>query len=75
MSIVAIGYSLANLLGGLVSRLMAVVEEAGSLDIYTGGFATIGICTLAIGMIIIAAKNYRRVFDFRRMIARTTMTF
>jgi dipeptide/tripeptide permease len=42
MGMVTLGYALANLASGFLSQLMAVSEEAISLDIYARGFSVIG---------------------------------
>lgn len=75
MSIVAVGFSMANLLGGWVSRLMAVVEEADSINVYMDGFGSIGIFTLCVGLVLVAVQNHKRLFDFRGLLARSAMTF
>lgn len=75
MSIVAIGYSMANLMAGWVSRFMAVVDGSDSIDIYSRGFGTIGIFALFLGLILMSVKNHRKIFDFRRLVARNAMIF
>lgn len=51
MGIVTMGYSLANLFSGLISQMMAIVEEETSFDVYSGGFRMIGVFALLVGII------------------------
>ena len=47
MGMVTLGFSLANAFSGFLSQLMAVSEEAGSLDVYIRGFFVVGLIALA----------------------------
>lgn len=73
MSIVAVGFSMANLLGGWVSKLMAVVDGVDSFSIYSSGFGFIGLFTAFIGIILMSIKNHRRLLDVRGLLARSAM--
>lgn len=58
MSVVSIGFSLANFLAGFLSRSMAITEDATgqSLSIYGAGFTTIaillGFAAIALGLVL-----------------------
>lgn len=59
MGTVSLGYSLANLLSGFLSQLMAVTETDLSLEVYTGGFGGIGAgaCVLALTLFLISKRR------------------
>ncbi len=61
MGMVTLGYSLANLLSGLISQLMAVTDEATSLEVYAGGFNMIGLMALSLAFILFKINQRQRV--------------
>lgn len=56
MGIVTFGFSMANLLSGLLSQMMAITETADSLTIYMKGFSLIALVSLAIFMLFTPKK-------------------
>lgn len=60
MGMVTLGFSLANVSSGLLSQLMAVSEETGSLDVYIRGFFVIGLISLAPIIFLFRMKQGRR---------------
>lgn len=58
MGMVTFGFSLANLLSGALSQMMAITEGMPSLAVYAGGFQLLGLAALAL-MCGILFFNYR----------------
>jgi len=60
MSTVALGYSLANLLSGLLSRMMTVTEADHSLHVYMNGFWGIGAAAWVFAAALFMINNRKR---------------
>ena len=65
MGMVTLGFSLANACSGMLSQLMAVSEETGSLDVYIKGFFVLGLVSLAplIFLLRDRADNEKKVIE------------
>lgn len=61
MGMVTLGFSLANASSGFLSQLMAVSEEAGSLDVYIQGFFVVGLIALAPIVFLFRTKQRKRI--------------
>lgn len=61
MSIVTIGFSLANLFSGWLSQLMAVSSQSDSLQIYANGFGLISAATIGLAGLIIIFNSRKKV--------------
>ncbi len=63
MGMVTLGFSLANVSSGFLSQLMAVSEEAGSLDVYIQGFFVVGLIALAPIVFLFRIKQRERILS------------
>ena len=63
MGMVTFGYSLANLLSGTLSQMMAVTEGMNSLVVYATGFQTIGLAALTLTVVLVVYNCYHYRFN------------
>ena len=57
MGLVTVGFSLANLVSGLVSIAMTISEETATLSMYAGGFGIIALLSLSLAGVIIGLNK------------------
>ncbi len=60
MGMVTLGFACANITSGFLSQLMAISEEAASLDVYIGGFFVVGLVALAPIFYLLSIKILKR---------------
>lgn len=60
MGMVTLGFSLANLFSGMLSQMMTVTEEANSLEVYAGGFSTVGFAALFVALLLLFTQRNRK---------------
>jgi POT family proton-dependent oligopeptide transporter len=60
MGMVTLGFSLSNLLSGILSQTMAMSQETASLTIYRDGFLNIVLLTSSIGVMLLVFNQYKK---------------
>jgi len=60
MGIVTLGFSLSNLLSGILSQTMAMSQESASLDIYRDGFLNIVLIGSSIATMLLIFNRYKK---------------
>lgn len=60
MGMVTLGFSLSNLFSGFLSQMMAMSEDASSLDVYMDGFLKVAILGASVAVVLLIFNQYNK---------------
>ncbi|MDP1880789.1 MAG: peptide MFS transporter [Parachlamydiaceae bacterium] len=63
MGLVTLGFSLANLLSGVLSQMMAIPENSNSIEIYINGFGKLSLGAIVIGLFLSYLQKEKKMVN------------